>query len=181
MSMRIEKIFYIYKQFLKYIEKVEFMAGVVILIIVVAVITINVFSRYVLNRPIVWAEELSVYGYIWIIFLGSSIALRQEKHIMIPMYYDKWPLVMRKIIPLITYLCVILILSVLLVQGVKTAGFQVKQHTISLPIRFAKWYFFALPLIVSVVSMIITTIYQIMKQVYEIIQYFGANKLTKFK
>lgn len=176
-----KKILYIFRQFLKYIEKVEFLVGIVILIIVVALIASNVFARYVMDRPIVWAEELAIYGYIWIIFLGSSIALRQEKHIVIPIFYDKLPSSVRKVTSLITYLCIMLILLVLLVQGVKAASFQVKQHTVSLPIRLPKLYFFALPLILGVVSMIITATYQIMKKVYEIVTDYSMSKLNKLK
>lgn len=41
----------------------------------------SVFFRYVLNDSLVWAEELARYLFVWLVFLGSAIAMRDGLHI----------------------------------------------------------------------------------------------------
>jgi C4-dicarboxylate transporter DctQ subunit len=47
-----------------------------------ATLTINmivaVFFRYVLNSPIYWADELSLYLFCWATFLGASLAVKRS-------------------------------------------------------------------------------------------------------
>jgi C4-dicarboxylate transporter DctQ subunit len=44
---------------------------------------VNVVLRYVFLAPISWAEELSLYLVVWIVFIGSSVAVRTRGHIAI--------------------------------------------------------------------------------------------------
>ncbi len=43
----------------------------------------NVVLRYVFLAPISWAEELSLYLTVWIVFVGGSVAVRTRGHIAI--------------------------------------------------------------------------------------------------
>jgi C4-dicarboxylate transporter DctQ subunit len=44
---------------------------------------VNVVLRYVFLAPISWAEELTLYLMAWIVFVGSSVAIRTRGHIAI--------------------------------------------------------------------------------------------------
>ena len=44
---------------------------------------INVFLRYVFLSPISWAEELSIYIMIWIVFIAGSGVFRNLSHLKI--------------------------------------------------------------------------------------------------
>lgn len=48
-----------------------------------AMIFIQVIMRSVFNSSLSWSEELSRYIFIWQIWLGTSIALRTDKHISV--------------------------------------------------------------------------------------------------
>lgn len=48
-----------------------------------ALLFVNVVLRYVFFAPISWAEELSLYLIVWIVFIGSSVAVRTRGHIAI--------------------------------------------------------------------------------------------------
>lgn len=43
----------------------------------------NVVLRYVFLSPISWAEELSIYLVIWIVFIGGSVLVRTGGHITV--------------------------------------------------------------------------------------------------
>jgi C4-dicarboxylate transporter DctQ subunit len=51
---------------------------------------VNVVLRYWFLAPISWAEELTLYVMVWIVFIGSSVAIRTRGHIAI----DLLPLVL---------------------------------------------------------------------------------------
>ena len=51
---------------------------------------VNVVLRYWFLAPISWAEELTLYIMVWIVFVGSSVAVRARGHIAI----DLLPLVL---------------------------------------------------------------------------------------
>lgn len=52
-----------------------------------AVITVDillqVFFRYVMNNSLQWSEELGVFIMIWMVFLGSSLLMKNSEHIKI--------------------------------------------------------------------------------------------------
>jgi TRAP-type C4-dicarboxylate transport system permease small subunit len=59
-------------------------------LMVILVVT-NVFCRYVLNASLIWAEELSQYLMVWMVFLGAGLAFRQGRHVAVEMLQDALP------------------------------------------------------------------------------------------
>lgn len=51
---------------------------------------VNVVLRYVFLAPINWAEEVTLYLMVWIVFVGGSVAVRTRGHMAI----DLLPLVL---------------------------------------------------------------------------------------
>lgn len=48
-----------------------------------ALLFANVVLRYVFLAPINWAEELTLYLMVWIVFVGGSVAVRTRGHMAI--------------------------------------------------------------------------------------------------
>ena len=48
-----------------------------------ALLFANVALRYLFNAPLNWAEELTLYLMVWIVFVGGSVAVRTRGHIAI--------------------------------------------------------------------------------------------------
>ena len=48
-----------------------------------ALLFVNVVLRYVFLAPISWAEEVSLYLMVWIVFVGASVAVRTRGHIAV--------------------------------------------------------------------------------------------------
>lgn len=47
------------------------------------------FTRYVLNDSFAWTEELAVYCLIGVVFIGSSMCVRTNRHIQVDIFY-RW-------------------------------------------------------------------------------------------
>jgi len=72
-----------YSRLLHRIGRGERWIGIVLLAVIVACIFGQVVSRYAFGLPLVWVEELSTYAFIWCVFIGASMALKQNRHIRI--------------------------------------------------------------------------------------------------
>ncbi|HIW12065.1 MAG TPA: TRAP transporter small permease [Candidatus Salinicoccus stercoripullorum] len=49
----------------------------------VVVIFIQVMMRYVFSSSLSWSEEIARYGFIWMIFIGVSYAVKKNKHLKV--------------------------------------------------------------------------------------------------
>lgn len=80
----------IMKKLANFYNKFEEYTLVLSLIITVVVIFIQVVARYVFNSSLSWSEEFSRYLFIWQTWLGSSVALRDKKHIRLEILDNKF-------------------------------------------------------------------------------------------
>lgn len=53
----------------------------VLMAVMVVVITLQVWYRFILNDPLDWSEELGRYIFVWISFLGSAAGVRYQVHL----------------------------------------------------------------------------------------------------
>ncbi len=52
-------------------------------LLVIGLVTFTIVNRYVLQRSGVWAPELAVMIFAWVVFLGASAASKRDMHISI--------------------------------------------------------------------------------------------------
>lgn len=75
----------------KIFDLLEIHLAAIIFVTLFFSIVIQVFSRYVLNRPLPPLFELSIYSFVWVIFLGAPLAKRYRKHLRFDILYQKFP------------------------------------------------------------------------------------------
>ncbi|MEW9124249.1 MAG: TRAP transporter small permease subunit [Thermotaleaceae bacterium] len=63
----------------KYIEKTQLVVGVLCLSVFIIAILMQVFARY-LGIPLMWAEEVANFSFIWSVFMGASVMLNRKAH-----------------------------------------------------------------------------------------------------
>jgi TRAP-type C4-dicarboxylate transport system permease small subunit len=74
---------------LYWLEKnLERVVGGVLLAAIVALITANVFMRYVLNSSLSWGEELTLWIFVWFVWIAVSLAFKRGEHIRITLLFD---------------------------------------------------------------------------------------------
>jgi TRAP-type transport system small permease protein len=64
-------------------------AIMVIMAMMLAIVTSQVFMRYVLNRSLDWADETATLCFVWTVFLALPLALRDGGHIVMEMLLTK--------------------------------------------------------------------------------------------
>ncbi|MEH7384608.1 TRAP transporter small permease [Bacillus sp. JJ1521] len=70
----------------------------------------NVVSRYVFDSSITWANELSRFFFVWLIFLGAIKALKENEHMGVDLLIRRFPKSARKVSFLFTNLIVLVLL-----------------------------------------------------------------------
>ncbi|MEW4308065.1 TRAP transporter small permease [Rossellomorea marisflavi] len=115
------------------------------LIFLTILVVLQVTTRFVINVPLAWTEEIAKYLMIYIVFFGSGLAMRNNQHIaidfMVEILKEKSKVVLEKII-----LWVCGIFSVFLIYFGSQLTFRViEQSTPTLQYSMA-WAYAAIPL-----------------------------------
>ncbi len=74
---------------------VEFAAGSIVGL-TVAITFLQVVFRYGLGSSLSWSEEAARYCFIWVIFLGTSVAARRGQHIAVDVLIEAIPARLRR-------------------------------------------------------------------------------------
>ena len=67
----------------------------------------NVVLRYGFNSGITWSEEMAPILFIWMIFLGSIVALKENQHLGVDMLVKKLPDKLKKVVYVISNLLIL--------------------------------------------------------------------------
>jgi TRAP-type C4-dicarboxylate transport system permease small subunit len=69
---------------------------------------LQVLCRFVIHVPVVWSEELVRMSFVWMIFLGAAIALKEGAHLTLDMLVStlnvKGQYVMRMVVLIIIFI-----------------------------------------------------------------------------
>ena len=87
--------------FLNNIE--EIFASIAISIVVLSAFY-GVVSRYLLNNPVAWSNEVATISFTWTVFLGAAAAWKNNKHIHLDLVYNIMPSLIKKISDLIRFI-----------------------------------------------------------------------------
>jgi len=71
---------------------------VVLFSLMFAVIVCQIILRYVFNHPLVWTDEAAQYCFVWVSFLGWTMAARKRIHIGINVVADRLPAAARRML-----------------------------------------------------------------------------------
>ena len=147
-----------YSVLLHKIGRVERCIGIFLLAVIVCCIFGQVVSRYAFGLPLVWVEELSTYAFIWCVFIGASMALKQNRHIKILSFVSRLPQKRQLFFREVTDGIILAFCLLLAVNGFKAmAIFEWNQRTIALPVELPRFLFYSLPFILGSFSMALTT------------------------
>lgn len=147
--------------------KCEEWVAVILAVAMIAVIFAQVISRTFLGTPLSWSEELGRYMFVWLSFLGASIALYYGSHLGIDTIVQMIPKKARNFMILITHILVLMLLYVMLNEGMTLVAKTAMQKSAAMRIPMSYAYA-AIP--VSAILMIFHTVVKIVNTVLEIVK-----------
>jgi TRAP-type C4-dicarboxylate transport system permease small subunit len=142
--------------------QIETVVSVAILSVLVVLISLQVFLRYLFNNPFTWAEELAALLLIYLSFVTGDVVYKKQAHISIDYVVGFFPPRLRAVseIALGLMICVCLgaltFVSIPLIQD--QFGFTIAA---ALPLSKSWW---TMPVPIVFCSMILTTVNAIIHQ-----------------
>jgi len=76
---------------------------VILLALMVVLVFGNVVLRYALNSGIAVSEEVSRWLFVWMIFLGAIVALKEQGHLGTDMLTSRLPLAGKKVLAVVAH------------------------------------------------------------------------------
>lgn len=125
---------------IKWIDNLNKVVGIILAImlgIMSILIIAQVFTRFVINYPLHWSEELARYLMLYVVFFGSSLALRNHSLIAIEFLAESISKNKRKVLKIIIILISIVFFIILLYQGIDMLGRVQVQKSAGLGISMA--------------------------------------------
>ena len=116
----------------------------VMLTILVIVVLIAVFFRYVLGDSLPWSEEVARYLCVWVGFIGASVALNRRVHIGVEFFVDRLPPAVKRRIKLAAEFVILGLLLFITYFGIELVIFQIPQRSSALLISMA-WPYASVP------------------------------------
>lgn len=125
--------------------RVVMLAVIILIVVIVASISAQVFWRYVLNNSLIWPEEVSRYAFLWASCLGMSVGVRRGDLIAIDVLWAGRPKRVRLIVSIVTRLLVAPLLFVFVWEGGILMDVVAGQRTASTQMPVS-WVYLALPI-----------------------------------
>lgn len=85
------------KKIIFFINNIEEILASIAITTVVLSAFYGVISRYILNNPVAWSNEVATISFTWTVFLGAAAAWKHNKHIHIDLAYNIMPAFLKKI------------------------------------------------------------------------------------
>lgn len=122
---------------------VEDVAGVLCLVGVLVAMALGVFYRYVLNDSLVWPEEVSRYGLIYMTYLGCATGIRRGSHIRIDLVDLVLPPAARRVVAVAVDAVVLLFCAFMAVKTAQIMAVLSTSRSTAMQIPIA-WVYLAL-------------------------------------
>jgi TRAP-type C4-dicarboxylate transport system permease small subunit len=89
----------------------------VLVLMVLAFVFTQVFTRYVLHAPVNWLEEAARMTLVWLVMLGAAVAAERREHYLINVITNLLPETVARVVLVVTNVIALGFLVVLTVKG----------------------------------------------------------------
>lgn len=114
---------------------------------IVATIVIEVVRRFVLSYSSIWGEEIARYAFIYLAWVGASIAVRDRAHIRIDVIMNYVGARAKALIYLLGDFCTLGLAILALYTAVESMEVSIKFGSVTHGLRISlAWFLFAVPL-----------------------------------
>ena len=78
-----------YSSVMDFLYRVSMWIAGIALLVMVAIIPIGIFARYVLNNALSWPEPVAILCMVTFTFIGAAVSYRAGSHIAVSMVIDR--------------------------------------------------------------------------------------------
>jgi len=154
---------------LELIGRLERLVGVMLLSTIVLAITVQVITRYFFGQPLVWVEELAGYCFLWGVFLGAAVGMKELRHIRIDTFVSRLSARPQALWRALTWGIVTACCLIIAVQAWDIMDVESRSRTMSLPVDLPRHLFYSTPLFVCTVSIAFTGLYLVCAELARVV------------
>ena len=130
--------------------------------IMIVLLFLQVFSRYVVNRAISWTEEVALIFFVLSIYFGAAAAIKRNQHLRLEIVLAKVGPKARQVLLIVGDLCFIFFNCVIL-TGLYTITRRLKiNDTRSAVTDFPRWIIYSV-----VIFLFVLTIIRLLQDIHE--------------
>ncbi len=150
------------------------------LLLIVIVTSIQVFARFIFDRPLVWSDELARFTLIWMVFIGAAVVAFDNKHMAVEIFHAKLSPKINLILSLFMRVLVLIFLFITAYSSIDLIQISHYQHSGALGIPNSYWRVAApVGCVLMMIFIVIRTIYDI--QDYKKGEYRNTSLLEEVK
>lgn len=101
---------------------------------------LQIFFRYVLNRPLGWTEEVTVLCWVWVVLWTAAFILSDREEVRFDIVYGAVPPPVRRVFTLVSSVALVILLAWSLPATWKYVTFMKREHSAYLHMRFDLLY-----------------------------------------
>jgi TRAP-type C4-dicarboxylate transport system permease small subunit len=133
------------------IDRCLYFSGAVFLVVILVMVSLEVFFRYVMNQSIPWSNEVSTIALVWMVFLSSSYAVSKHANLKIEVFVSWFPIRTQRIIDIIINILLLVFFIVFLTIGAqysikifsaKSTALRISQSIFYIPVPIASIFMF---------------------------------------
>ncbi|HWU36303.1 MAG TPA: TRAP transporter small permease [Candidatus Acidoferrum sp.] len=118
----------------------------VLCLLMLAVVLVGIFYRYVVGEAISWYDEFAGYILVWLTMYGSVVGLAKGKHISFETLVEKLPHGGQRMVDALGVLCVMSFSLVMLVSGWHLIREMADETSVSIPALKMTWIYSVMPI-----------------------------------
>lgn len=113
--------------------------------LILVIILLAVFFRYVVNQSLFWSDEVVRYLFVWFTLLGGALVLRDRRHIRVEYFVEQMPRGVRRAVEFLGLLLILAFNVFLVVAGFLWVHETRGAHTPALGLPLGLVFHAALP------------------------------------
>ena len=110
--------------------------AILLLVAMTGLILFQILGRYVFNYSISWSEEAAIFAQVWLVMLGSGIAMRNRNHVGVDVLIIRCPPAVQRVARAASFLLGVWLLVVIIVGSFSliAIGLIVKSAAMQIPL-----------------------------------------------
>lgn len=118
------------------LQTIEMVIGVICLGVMVIMMLLNIFFRYVLYKPIYYSDELNNYLFIWMSFLSAAYIMGNDGHVRVTAVISLFSEKVRIWIKLVMDIVMIVVFSSYIWPSVRMLGRLKRSNMLRVPLKY---------------------------------------------
>lgn len=129
------------KQLRNIIDKIMRALNAAAMAVLTLLVIWQVVTRYILNNPSTWSEELAAYMFAWVTVFGAAYVFGKREHMNIPVIVERFSLTNQNNLQILAEaLNLIFALTIMVYGGFEITKLTMGQMSSSLPLQMGYFY-----------------------------------------